>query len=78
MTMTLEQLEEAVLALPADSQAALLGRLLKRLGEKDEIDEEVATVWVEEAERRDREMDNGNTPGIPAEEVFEKLRASLK
>ena len=50
--MTLENLEAEVLALPKDSQAALLSRLLEHLG-RGEIDREVGSIGVEEAQRRD-------------------------
>ncbi|WP_375477501.1 hypothetical protein [uncultured Nostoc sp.] len=53
--MTLENLEAEVLALPKDSQAALLARLLEHLGKSGEIDREVASIWAEEAELRDQE-----------------------
>lgn len=74
--MTLENLEAEVLALPKDSQAALLSRLLEHLG-RGEIDREVASVWVKEAQRRDREMDGGEVTGIPVEQVFEKRGKEL-
>jgi uncharacterized protein (DUF1778 family) len=51
--MTLENLEAEVLALPKDSQAALLSRLLQRLGQSIEIDREVGSIGGEEAQRRD-------------------------
>ncbi|MCL1463603.1 addiction module protein [Argonema galeatum] len=76
--MTLEQLEAEVLALPKDSQAALLARLLAYLGQTDEIDQEIASVWVREAQLRDRAMDEDRVTGIPAEQVFQKLRESLQ
>ncbi len=41
------------------------------------IDEEIARVWAEEAERRDQAMESADDPGIPAEKVLRKLRASL-
>lgn len=50
--MTLENLEAEVLALPKDSQAALLSRLIEHLW-RGEIDREVASVWGEEAQKRD-------------------------
>jgi hypothetical protein len=75
--MTIENIEAEVLALPKDSQAALLSRLLKHLGQSSEIDPEVVSVWSEEAERRDREMDRGQVTGIPAEQVFEKRGKEL-
>ena len=76
--MTLEHLEAEVLLLPRDSQASLLARLLERLGQSNEIAQEVASVWFEEAERRDRVMDDGQAAGIPAEQVFQRIRASLQ
>jgi hypothetical protein len=48
------------------------------LGQSSEIDPEVASVWSEEAERRDREMDGGQVTGIPAEQVFQKIRGLLQ
>ena len=68
--MTIENLEAQVMALPRDSQAILLSRLLKHLGQSREIDPEVTAIWSEEAQRRDREMDSGEVIGIPAEQVF--------
>jgi hypothetical protein len=84
--MTLENLEAEVLLLPKQSQVTLLTRMLERLGQSNEIDREVASVWVEEAELRDRfacakgdrSIDNGKTAGIPAEQVFKRVRTSLQ
>lgn len=76
--MTLEQLEAEILALPKNSQAALLALLLRHLGQTNEIDLEVVNTWVEEADFRNREMDNGQVTNIPADEVFQKVRASLQ
>lgn len=76
--MTLEQLEAQVLALPKDSQVILLARLLERLGQISEIDQEISASWTEEAEKRDEAMNNGQVAGIPAEEVFQRVRASLQ
>jgi Putative addiction module component len=76
--MTLENLEAEVLLLPRDSQATLLARLLENLGQSHDIDQEVASIWLEEAERRDRAMDEGQVAGIPAEQVLQRIRASLQ
>jgi len=75
--MTIENLEAEVMALPRDSQAILLSRLLKHLGQSSEIDPEVASIWTEEAQRRDREMDGDRVTGIPAEQVFDKRGKEL-
>ena len=76
--MTLENLEAEVLSLPKDSQATLLARLLEHLGQSSEIDQEAAFFWAEEAERRDQAMDDGQTAGVPAQQVFQRIRASLQ
>lgn len=68
--MTLEQLEAEVLALPKDSLVLLVARLLEHLGQLDDIDQQIADEWTEEAERRDLDMTNGTTAGIPSQEVY--------
>jgi Putative addiction module component len=78
IAMTFENIEAEVLLLPKQSQVTLLTRMLERLGQSNEIDQEVASVWVEEAEMRDRAMDNGQVAGIPAEQVFQAIRVSLQ
>lgn len=76
--MTLEQLEAEVLALPKESQALLLARLVEHLGQTSVEEPEVAQLWAEEAKFRNQQMDNGQLAGIPADEVFERIRASLQ
>jgi len=76
--MSLEQLEAEVLALPKDSQVMLLAQLLEHLGQTSEIDREVAAVWIEKTEKRDESMNVDRVAGIPAEEVFQRVRASLQ
>jgi hypothetical protein len=76
--MTIESLEAEVLLLPKQTQATLLARMLERLGQGNEIDQEVFSIWVEEAKLRDRAMDNDETAGIPAEQVFQRVRTSLQ
>jgi len=75
--MTLEQLEAEVLALPKDSQVILLARLLERLGQESEIDQEIAASWVEETEKRDEGMNTNQITGIPAEEVFRRVLCEI-
>lgn len=76
--MTLEQLEAEVLALPRDSQVILLARLLEQLGQDLPIDDEIANVWVNEAESRDESLNTDQAAGVPAENVFRRVRASLQ
>ncbi len=39
---------------------------------------EQSCVWAEEAERRAEAMEDGSEPEIPAEEVFARVRSSLR
>jgi hypothetical protein len=75
--MTLEQLENEVLALPQDSLIHLFTRLIEQLSKTNEIDREVENDWLEEAEARDRDLTSGEVIGYPASQVFADLRASL-
>ncbi|ELS33781.1 MAG: addiction module protein [Pseudanabaena sp. Salubria-1] len=75
--MTLEQLENEVLALPQDSLIHLFTRLIEQLGKTNEIDREVENDWLEEAEARDHDLTSGEVIGYPASQVFADLRASL-
>ena len=77
MTRTLDQIEDEVLQLPEDSRARLMERLLSSFGRPDGQDD-IAQAWVDEAERRDREMSVGEDDGTPAREVFRRLRSSLR
>jgi len=55
----------------------MMARLLKRLGQESEIDQEIAASWTEGAEKRDAGMNANQITGIPAEDVFRRVRASL-
>jgi putative addiction module component (TIGR02574 family) len=75
--MTLENLESEILSLPKNSQAALLSKLLEHLAQNNDIDQEITSAWADEAERRDQAMEGGQVSGVPADQVFQKVRASL-
>ncbi len=76
MARTVEEIEAEALNLPEGDRARLFERLL--LSFKDPEDTEVARAWTEEAARRDHAMEIGEEPGVPAEEVFKRLRLSLQ
>jgi hypothetical protein len=79
MGRTLEQIEDEALQLPEESRARLMERLLLSLREKGEpAEEEIVRAWVEEAECRDQEMSSGAEEGVPAEEVFSRIRSSFR
>jgi len=74
--MTDEEVVAAALKLPAKTRDELVSRLIESLEEvKEELSpEEWEKAWAEEAERRDREMDEGKVKGIPGEDVKRELR----
>jgi putative addiction module component (TIGR02574 family) len=67
------ELENEVLKLDPPSRARLAEVLLRSLEELSE--EEVQTLWLDEAERRERAWDAGEAEGIPAEQVMRELRS---
>ena len=74
--MSYEEIVAAALALPQEARAMLTERLIESLDAEDQarIDE----LWLAEAERRDREIEEGKVTAIPGEEVMEKLRSRYK
>ena len=73
--MTIEQVEIEALKLNAQARAELAEKLLKSLEELS--DEEIEKLWVEEAVRRDADLDSGAASMRDAEDVFKEARARL-
>jgi len=71
LNLTLDEIEDEALRLPAESRAELVESLLASFGGADP---DVQREWLEEAERRRREL----VEGVPAEEAFARARASLR
>jgi putative addiction module component (TIGR02574 family) len=74
--MKLTELESEALRLDPRSRARLAERLLGSLDDLAEA--EVAELWLDEAERREREWDAGDVQGIPADQVLRELRSNSK
>lgn len=74
--MNVEQLEREALKLAPEVRAKLAERLFLSLDPISE--EEWYQIWAAEAERRDTQMTANPSLGIPADEVFRKVRARLK
>ena len=74
--MTNEEIETAVLRLDPRSPARLAGRLIESL--ETLSTEENAEIWVEEALRRDAELDADPSTGRKASGVFRDARARLR
>ena len=74
ITATVADLEETMLALPEPERARLAGSLVRSLTPGDEA---IWQAWLDEAERRDREMGDDPEAGVPAEEVLREARSRL-
>ena len=73
--MSLLELETEKNKLPIGERAALVKWLLDSFDDLSEA--EIDRLWTEEAERRLDEMERGEVAGIPADEVFRRVRASI-
>jgi putative addiction module component (TIGR02574 family) len=70
MKTTTEELELAVLSLPAGDRARLARRLIESLDQ----DADVEAAWDEEIARRVARIEAGEAELVPAEEVFAEAR----
>ena len=71
ITPNIESIQEAALQLQPAARVALTHALVESLATLSEA--QIAELWLEEAERRDAEMESGRVAGIPGEEVFRRL-----
>ncbi|MDO9269795.1 MAG: addiction module protein [Methylobacter sp.] len=69
-------IEHEALHLPVSDRAKLAHKLLLSL--EDMSEPEIEQAWLDEAERRAAEIDQGLVQLIPAEEVSRKARALLR
>ena len=74
--MTISELKSMVLGLPPEERAELASDLLLSLDNLSE--QETEHLWLEEASRRDTEIDAGTAKLVAGEEVFAQARARLK
>ena len=72
MSLTLDQITEEAMKLPADSKALLADKLVESL-ESEDLDE-IQRLWSAEAIRRRDEIRSGQVRPIPGEEVLEEVR----
>lgn len=73
---TYEEIINAALSLPPGTRAMLAEHLLESLDAEDQ--KRIDALWAEEAERRDKEIEDGTVTPIPGEEVMNRLRARYK
>jgi putative addiction module component (TIGR02574 family) len=76
LPVDIESIEREALHLPTSDRAKLAQRLLLSLDDLTEA--ELDQLWLDEAERRACEIDQGLVNLIPAEEVSRKARTLLK
>ena len=76
MAKTVEDIENEIRSLSVDDRMHLLRDLIADLD--GSMDEDVEKAWLEEVERRYKDLKEGEVELIPAEEVFARARARLK
>jgi len=76
MARPLTSLQDEIRALSTPDKEALLRVLWEELD--GSADRDVDAAWLAEAQRRDQELDDGRVRFVPAEEVFDRLKATLK
>jgi putative addiction module component (TIGR02574 family) len=75
MARAVSEIEQEIRALPDLEKERLLRALLEELDGPPEPGVEQA--WLDEIQRRSRELDMGVVKSIPADEVFAGIRAKL-
>lgn len=74
--MSVEELREGALRLNPEARARLARELLASLDAMSEA--EIEKLWIDEAIRRDEELDSGAAHAYPADEVLIRARARRK
>lgn len=76
MKLTLDQLAEEAMQLPNDQKTALIEKLMESMEPYDA--DEILNLWCIEAKRRLAEIESGQVQTIPAEEVYDEVRRTLR
>ncbi len=74
--MSVEELKKEALRLTPEARANLARELLASLDAMNEA--EIEKLWVDEAIRRNEELDSGSAHAYPADEVLARARARRK
>ena len=75
MAHAVEKIEEEIRSLTAAQKVELLRSLIAELDAP--ADDDVERAWLEEAQRRHRDLVEGKVKGVPGERVFENLPSRL-
>jgi putative addiction module component (TIGR02574 family) len=76
MARPLASLQDEIRALSTPEKETLLRGLWEDLD--GPADRDVDAAWLAETKRRDDELESGAVQGLPADEVFDRLKATLK
>jgi len=71
--MTVEEIKREALRLDPETRAELAHALLSSLDSLS--DAEIERLWLEEAARRDAELDDGTASSSPAKDVLARARS---
>lgn len=75
MNPSMEEIESKAMQLSIEERAALAEKLILSLDVPSEA--ENLQLWVHEARRRLKELRDGTSKDVPAEEVFRRARAAI-
>ena len=73
--MTLRLMEKEVLELPPRSRVRLAEKMIESIG--DFADPALAAAWDAEIQRRVKEIESGDEPGVPAAQVMNQARRAV-
>jgi putative addiction module component (TIGR02574 family) len=73
---TYEEIMSAAMNLSPNERVMLAEHLIESLDVEDQ--ERINRLWAEEAERRNKEIEDGIVQAIPGEEVMNRLRSRYK
>ena len=76
MSTNVAEIEAKIRALSLEDKTELIRSLISELD--GPADADVESAWLVEAQRRHREIVEGKVKPIPAQRVFQNLRARLK
>ena len=76
MSANVAEIEAKIRSLSFEDKTELIRALIAELD--GPADADVERAWLEEAQRRHREVTEGKVKPVPGERVFEKLRSRLK
>jgi len=74
MSKSLKEVEQQILELSPEDKESLAHRLYIEI---ESMNPDIEKSWIDESERRLQELINGKVKGIPAKEVFKRVRVSL-